>query len=48
MIEVIQGEGGVLPADQLFIDELVAICESAGVLLIVDEIQTGILRKMVK
>lgn len=42
MIEVIQGEGGVLPADQLFIDELVAICESAGVLLIVDEIQTGI------
>lgn len=42
MLEVVQGEGGVIPADQSFIDELVTVCEQHDILLIVDEIQTGI------
>lgn len=42
MFEVVQGEGGIIPAEQSFIDELVDLCEQKDVLLIVDEIQTGI------
>lgn len=42
MLEVVQGEGGVIPAEQSFIDDLVKVCKESGVLLIVDEIQTGI------
>mgnify|MGYP001210662781 CR=1 FL=1 len=42
MLEVVQGEGGVIPADKNFIDDLVQLCDQAGVLIIVDEIQTGI------
>lgn len=42
MLEVVQGEGGVIPAKQAFLDELVAICKAKGVLIIIDEIQTGI------
>src|SRR5699024_8703247 len=42
MLETIQGEGGVIPAKQDFIDELVELAEKYGVLIIIDEIQTGI------
>lgn len=42
MLELIQGEGGVIPAEQDWIDELVRLCEANGILLIVDEVQTGI------
>lgn len=42
MLEVVQGEGGVIPADETFMTELAALCEENDVLLIVDEIQTGI------
>ncbi len=42
MLEVIQGEGGVHPADELFLKEVERLCQSLDVLLIVDEIQTGI------
>lgn len=42
MFEPIQGEGGVNPADPQFVRELVEICEQHGLLLIVDEIQTGV------
>lgn len=42
LLEVVQGEGGVHPATQEFIDGLKSLCEKHGVLIIVDEIQTGI------
>lgn len=42
MVEVVQGEGGVNPANQSFLDELVQLCKENNVLLIIDEIQTGI------
>ncbi|MED1204048.1 acetylornithine transaminase [Heyndrickxia acidicola] len=42
MLELIQGEGGVLPADQDWIDALTAVCAQNNILIIVDEVQTGI------
>ncbi len=44
MIEVIQGENGVVPADLTFVAELRRLCDEREVLLIVDEIQTGMAR----
>ncbi len=41
IIEVIQGEGGVHPADPAYLEGLRALCTQRGVLLIVDEVQTG-------
>lgn len=41
-IEPIQGEGGVFPATREFLLALRELCNSHGVLLAVDEIQTGI------
>lgn len=42
MIEPIQGEGGINPADLAFLKELRALCESEDLLLIFDEVQTGV------
>lgn len=42
IFEVIQGEGGVIPADEDFMTELNKICKERDILLIVDEVQTGI------
>lgn len=42
MIELIQGEGGVNPLDKKFVTELAAYCKEKDLLLIVDEIQTGV------
>jgi acetylornithine/N-succinyldiaminopimelate aminotransferase len=41
MLEPIQGEAGVWPATDQFLRELRALTEAHGLLLIVDEIQTG-------
>ncbi|MBF0708669.1 acetylornithine transaminase [Alkalihalobacillus hwajinpoensis] len=41
MLELVQGEGGVRPADQEWISELVSICRSNNILIVVDEVQTG-------
>jgi acetylornithine/N-succinyldiaminopimelate aminotransferase len=41
MIEPIQGEGGVRPADLRFLKELRAVCDEYGLLLALDEVQTG-------
>ncbi|WP_445502532.1 aspartate aminotransferase family protein [Microvirga sp. G4-2] len=42
MIEPIQGEGGVRSVDNAFLRELRALCDQHGLLLIFDEIQTGV------
>ncbi|MDR1568065.1 MAG: acetylornithine/succinylornithine family transaminase [Streptococcaceae bacterium] len=44
MLEIIQGEGGVLPAEVLFITALAEFASAKGILLIIDEVQTGIAR----
>lgn len=41
IVEPIQGEGGVNPADPGFIKELRRRCDEAGCLLVADEVQTG-------
>ncbi|MBH0230392.1 acetylornithine transaminase [Halobacillus yeomjeoni] len=42
MVEVIQGEGGVVPATQEFLTAVQNKCKDTGALLIIDEVQTGI------
>lgn len=42
MMEFIQGEGGVLPLDRAFVEELGKLCREQDVLLIADEVQTGV------
>ncbi len=42
MVEAVQGEGGVYPADADFLRGLRDLCDQHGALLIVDEIQTGL------
>ncbi|MCM8779156.1 MAG: aspartate aminotransferase family protein [Candidatus Omnitrophica bacterium] len=41
IIELIQGEGGVRVADFAFVKELYRLCQEKKILLIVDEVQTG-------
>lgn len=42
MIEMVQGEGGVNPISSDFIEGLVDLCQRQKLLLIVDEVQTGL------
>ncbi len=42
MLEAIQGEGGVIPLDKEFVQEVVKICNEKDVLVIFDEVQCGI------
>ncbi len=42
MLEIIQGEGGVNPAEKDFLEEIQSICNERGILLVIDEVQTGI------
>jgi 4-aminobutyrate aminotransferase len=44
VIEPIQGEGGFNPAPAAFLRELRALCDEHGILLVCDEIQSGIAR----
>ncbi|HBM86431.1 MAG TPA: acetylornithine aminotransferase [Opitutae bacterium] len=41
-IESIQGEGGIFPAEDSFLQELRALCTERNVLLMLDEVQCGI------
>ena len=41
-VEVVQGEGGVMPAPPGFLRGLREACDAAGCLLLIDEVQTGI------
>lgn len=44
MLELIQGEGGVIKADYDFIKKIEAFCKEKNLLFIIDEIQTGMAR----
>ena len=41
MLELVQGESGVRPAEAAFVKDLADFCQREGILLIVDEVQTG-------
>lgn len=42
LVEIVQGEGGVRPAEPLFLQKAAELCQQYGALFIVDEVQTGI------
>ena len=42
LMELIQGEGGVLPLDQSFVQEVASYCKENDILLLIDEVQTGV------
>ncbi len=42
MLEVIQGEGGVRPAHYEFLQKIQELCRKEGLLLVIDEVQTGV------
>ena len=44
IVEPVQGEGGYIPAPAEFLQRLRALCDQHGIVLIVDEIQTGAAR----
>src|SRR3546814_7228702 len=44
LLEPIQGEGGILPATQTFLEGLRAVCDEKDMLLIFDEVQCGVMR----
>ena len=44
MIELIQGEGGVVPMDREFVKEVEKICKEKDLVFVIDEVQTGISR----
>ena len=44
MIELVQGEGGVFPFDKEKIEELAKFLKENDILLIIDEVQTGVFR----
>lgn len=44
LLEPIQGEGGVFPCDPAYLAAVRALCDERGVLLILDEVQTGFFR----
>ena len=42
LVEFIQGEGGVLPLEETFVKQLETLCQEKDILLIADEVQTGV------
>ncbi len=42
MLEYVQGEGGVMALDQAFVDEVRKVCDERDLIMIADEVQTGI------
>ncbi|MGI6255279.1 MAG: aspartate aminotransferase family protein [Acutalibacter sp.] len=42
LIEMVQGEGGVIPMEESFVKGLSQLCKEKDVLLLVDEVQTGV------
>lgn len=42
MLELVQGEGGVVPLEKSFVQETAKLCRERDIVLIIDEVQTGI------
>lgn len=42
MLEYIQGEGGVVPLDSKYVDQLYDFCAKRDILVVADEVQTGV------
>lgn len=42
MMELIQGEGGVMPLEQGFVKDVEKLCRDNDLVLIIDEVQTGV------
>ena len=42
MMELVQGEGGVLPLDKEYVQAVKKLCEERDWLLLIDEVQTGV------
>ena len=42
LVELIQGEGGVLPLDKDYVKAVAALCAERDLLLLIDEVQTGV------
>ena len=42
LVEIIQGEGGLRPAEDIFLKGLRTLCDEHGILLMFDEVQTGV------
>ncbi|MBR1439756.1 MAG: aspartate aminotransferase family protein [Lachnospiraceae bacterium] len=42
LLETVQGEGGIHPADPAFLKEIRKVCDEKDILLILDEIQCGV------
>ena len=42
LLEVVQGEGGVLALEPTFLSQVQQLCDAKDILLIIDEVQTGI------
>jgi len=42
LLELVQGEGGVHPASYEWVQQLRQLCDERGMLLLIDEIQTGV------
>ena len=42
MVELVQGEGGVLPLDKAYVQALAKLCAEKDWLLLVDEVQSGV------
>ncbi|HEY0518676.1 MAG TPA: acetylornithine/succinylornithine family transaminase [Ilumatobacteraceae bacterium] len=41
LLEPVQGEGGVVPADDQYLRDVRSLCDERGLLFMIDEIQTG-------
>ena len=44
LLETVQGEGGVIPASVEYLQAVRKICTERGILLMIDEVQTGFAR----
>jgi len=44
LMEMVQGEGGVLPLPEAYVKQAAELCREAGCLFMVDEVQTGMCR----
>lgn len=41
IMEMVQGEGGVIPLNNIFIKKVIEFCQKYDILVIIDEVQTG-------